>query len=70
MLREGVNEREGFHEKIYKVSSTEHEVILESSKVIHEPELVEEDLQQTTARDLVGCVDRSFETGDVTVFED
>lgn len=64
------NEREGFHEEAYEVSSAEHEVILESSKVILEPELVEEDLEESTAGDLVGCVDGSFETSNVAVFDD
>lgn len=70
-MREGKrDEREGFHEEVDKVTSSEHEVLLESSKVVHEHELVEEDLEESTTGDLVGCVDGSFETGDVAVLED
>lgn len=48
---------------------TEEKEVLERSEVIHEHELVVEDLEQSLARDLVRAVDRALEARDVVVAE-
>ena len=61
--------REGLEQEVDKVPSSEHEVVLERSDVVHEHELVKEHLEQSPTRNLVRRIDRPFESGDVAVLE-
>jgi hypothetical protein len=58
--REEKDERERSHESVDKVAVSKEKVLLEPSEMIHEHELVEEDLEEPLRGDLVGGVDRAF----------
>lgn len=63
------NARKRLHQNVNEIAVAEHEVMLERFEVVHEHELVKEDLKQPLAGDIVRRVDRRLKASNVTVLE-